>query len=90
VLYVPDSEGEPGAIYVVGINNGSSPYDGRWYGVHQDSEAVLLSVLAEQGAPRLDQYSKQPEVNITPTLKTIMGISVIGLIILVGWVTKRN
>lgn len=49
-IYYPAPAGEPGAIHYQGIVNGWSEYDGRWYGLHPDSEAALRDVLAAHGA----------------------------------------
>ena len=45
--YYPDPAGGRGAIYYVGIFNGSSEYDHHWFRPNADNEAVLSRVITD-------------------------------------------
>jgi hypothetical protein len=47
VRYHPDPEGGRGYLFYVGIVNGSSEYDGKWFRSSEAGEAVLIDVLAD-------------------------------------------
>lgn len=50
VAYHPAPDGEPGVVHYLGIVNGSSEYDGRWFRTSSKGEAALREVLASHGA----------------------------------------
>lgn len=50
VAYHPAPDGEPGLVHYLGIVNGSSEYDGRWFRTTPKGEATLREVLAANGA----------------------------------------
>ncbi len=63
VIYVPNLDGGPGAVYYLGIVNGSGPHDGKWYQASARGEAAMKRLFEENGV-RLDLalpgYSSEP------------------------------
>lgn len=55
LVYHPDPSGGLGVIHYLGIENGWSEYDGKWFAAQPQGEKVFASVLAEQGVT-LDNY----------------------------------
>jgi hypothetical protein len=53
LVYYPGPPGERGIVYYVGIHNGSSEYDGKWFYASRSADAVLrrLLGLAQQCGP---------------------------------------
>lgn len=68
VRYYPGPEGERSYVYVVGIVNGSSEYDGKWFYATLRGNAALRALLAEHVTP----YFPAPErfANCPVTLPT--------------------
>ena len=50
VVYHPAPDGEPGLVHYLGIVNGSSEYDGRWFHIQPSGERMLRDVLSAHGA----------------------------------------
>jgi len=50
VVYHPAPDGEPGLVHYLGIVNGSSEYDGRWFHTQPRGERMLREVLSAHGA----------------------------------------
>lgn len=50
VVYHPAPDGEPGLVHYLGIVNGSSEYDGRWFHIQPRGERMLREVLSAHGA----------------------------------------
>lgn len=53
VRYYPDSDGGRGYVFYVGIENGSSEYDGRWFYANPEGEAAMRRALAGVYQPYL-------------------------------------
>ncbi len=51
VRYYPDPVGGRGYVYYVGIHNGWSEYDGKWFLVQPEGESVLKHLLSQQVSP---------------------------------------
>ena len=49
VMYYPDRSGQGGYVLYLGIVNGWSENDGRWFPAHSASDAVMRRVLADNG-----------------------------------------
>jgi hypothetical protein len=49
VRYFPDPFGGQGYVLYVGIENGSSEYDGHYYRATEEGEATIQRILAENG-----------------------------------------
>lgn len=49
LLYFSNLEGDLGYVYYLGLANGSSEYDGRWFQVTEKGQAALVDVLNERG-----------------------------------------
>lgn len=54
VRYFPDPDGGRGYLNYVGIVNGSSEYDGKWFRPSASGEAALQSLLAGTAAAETD------------------------------------
>jgi hypothetical protein len=49
VMYFPGAQPGEGVVYYLEMNEANGPYDGAWFQVRPESEAVLLNWLSEEG-----------------------------------------
>jgi hypothetical protein len=47
VRYHPGASGSPGYVYYIGIDNGWTGYDGKWFLVTDEGEQTMQAVLAQ-------------------------------------------
>lgn len=59
VIYYPSEAGNPAYIFYVGIINGGSEYDGRWFNANDTGDAVMRQILSEHGI-RVGQATRSP------------------------------
>lgn len=45
IMYYPHPDGELGYIHYVGLEHGGSEYDGRWFHITPEGEAILTALL---------------------------------------------
>lgn len=65
VLYVPDLSGGLGSIYYLGIQNGSGPYDGKWYRATETGDQVFKQILKEHGVLLMSEINQPRSQGIT-------------------------
>lgn len=69
VIYYPGESGQSAHIFYVGIVNGSSEYDGRWFEANAAGDAMMQQILAEHGII-LAQETSAPVIGLLNWIET--------------------
>ena len=83
VMYFPGAQPGEGVVYYIEMIDALGPYDGDWFRVRPDSEAVLLNWLMEEGVIPASIEFESPEIKGAETDRDLLvsgGMLLVGLL----------